>query len=117
MNSFEVKSNINGRKLSKKRSSHYVSYVVWCRGDVIRGPARDWRNNRLPPAATPATPGYVIYIYVIWLLGGGLEVRSGYYYMAMRLVYLSVSTHTLIPSPYLLLYPLRGASRVTHMLD
>ena len=43
-------------------------------------------------------------------------MRSGYYYMVMRFVYLSVSTHTLIPSPYLLLYPLRGASRVTHML-
>ena len=31
-------------------------------------------------------------------------------------VYSSVSTHTLIPSLYLLLYPLSGASRVTHML-
>ena len=41
---------------------------------------------------------------------------SGYYYMVHRFVYLSVSTHTLIPSSYLLLYPLRGASRVTHML-
>ena len=37
--------------------------------------------------------------------------------MVMRFVYLSVSTHTLIPSPYLLLYPLSGASRVTHMLN
>ena len=36
--------------------------------------------------------------------------------MVKRFVYLSVSTHTLISSPYLLLYPLRGASRVTHML-
>ena len=43
-------------------------------------------------------------------------MRSGYYYMVMGFVYSSVSTHTLIPSPYLLLYPLRGASRVTHML-
>ena len=44
-------------------------------------------------------------------------MRSGYYYMVMRFVYLSVSTHTLIPSPYLLLYPLSGASRVTRMLQ
>ena len=44
-------------------------------------------------------------------------MRSGYYYMVMRFVYLSVSTHTLIPSPHLLLYPLSGASRVTHMLN
>ena len=58
-----------------------------------------------------------IYIYVIWLLDGGLEVSSRYYYMVMRFVYLSVSTHTLIPSPYLQIYPLCGASRVTHMLD
>ena len=36
--------------------------------------------------------------------------------MVKRFVYSSVSTHTLIPSPYLLLYPLSGASRVTHML-
>ena len=36
--------------------------------------------------------------------------------MVKRFVYLSVSTHTLIGSLYLLLYPLRGASRVTHML-
>ena len=42
-------------------------------------------------------------------------MRSGYYYMVMTFVYLSVSTQTLIPSAYLLLYPLRGASRVTHM--
>ena len=54
---FDVKFNINRPKLSKKFSSHYVSYVVWCRGNLIRGPARDWQNNRLPPAATPATPG------------------------------------------------------------
>ena len=43
-------------------------------------------------------------------------MRSGYYYLVKRFVYSSVSTHTLIPSPYLLLYPLSGASRVTHML-
>ena len=36
--------------------------------------------------------------------------------MVKRCVYSSVSTHTLIPTPYLLLYPLSGASRVTHML-
>ena len=36
--------------------------------------------------------------------------------MVKRFVYSSVSSHTLIPSPYLLLYPLSGASRVTHML-
>ena len=36
--------------------------------------------------------------------------------MAKRFVYSSVSTDTLIPSPYLLLYPLSGASRVIHML-
>ena len=36
--------------------------------------------------------------------------------MVEKFVFSSVSTHTLIPSPYLLLYPLRGASRVTHML-
>ena len=36
--------------------------------------------------------------------------------MVKRFVYLSVSTHTLILYPYLLLYPIRGASRVTHML-
>ena len=44
-------------------------------------------------------------------------MRSGYYYMVKRFVFLSVSTHTLIPSPDLLLYPLSGASRVTHMLN
>ena len=44
-------------------------------------------------------------------------MRSGYYYMVMRFVYLSVSTHTLIPSPYLLIYLLSGASRVTRMLQ
>ena len=44
-------------------------------------------------------------------------MRSGYYYMVKKFVHLSVSTHTLIPSPYLLLYPLSGASRVTHMLQ
>ena len=43
-------------------------------------------------------------------------MRSGYYYMVNRFVYSSVSTHTLIPFPYLLLYPLSGASHVTHML-
>ena len=43
-------------------------------------------------------------------------MRSGYYDMVKRFVYLCVSTHTLIPSPCLLLYPLRDASRVTHML-
>ena len=36
--------------------------------------------------------------------------------MVKRFVYSNVSTHTLILSPYLLLYPLRGASRVTRML-
>ena len=36
--------------------------------------------------------------------------------MVKRFIYSSVSTHTLIPSLYLLLYPLSGASRVTHML-
>ena len=40
-------------------------------------------------------------------------MRSDYYYMIKRFVYLSVSTHTLIPSPYLLLYPLS----VTRMLQ
>ena len=59
---------------------------------------------------------YVIYIYVIWLLGGGLEVRSDYNFMVIRFIYLSVSTYTLIPSSYLLLYRLCDASRVTHML-
>ena len=59
---------------------------------------------------------YMINIYIVWVLGEGLAVRSGYNYMVMRFVYLSLSTHTLIPSPYLLLYPLCGASRVTHML-
>ena len=44
-------------------------------------------------------------------------MRSDYYYMVKRFVYLSVSTHTLIPSPYLLLYSLSGASRVTRMLQ
>ena len=43
-------------------------------------------------------------------------MRSGYYYMVKRFVYLSVPTHTVIPSPYLFLYPLGGASRVTHTL-
>ena len=43
-------------------------------------------------------------------------MRSGYFYMVRRFIHSSVSTHTLIPSPYLLLYPLTGASRVTHML-
>ena len=43
-------------------------------------------------------------------------MTSGYSYMVKRFVYLSVSTHTLLPSPHLLLYPLSGASRVTHML-
>ena len=37
--------------------------------------------------------------------------------MVNRCVYSSVSTHTLIPSPYLLVYPLCGASRVTRMLQ
>ena len=36
--------------------------------------------------------------------------------MVKRFVYSSLSTHTLIPSPYVLFYPLRGASRLTHML-
>ena len=36
--------------------------------------------------------------------------------MVKRFAYSSVCTHTLTPSLYLLLYPLRGASRVTHML-
>ena len=36
--------------------------------------------------------------------------------MVKRFVYLSVSTHTLILYPYLFLCPIRGASRVTHML-
>ena len=36
--------------------------------------------------------------------------------MVKRCVYSSVSTHTLIPSPSLLLYPVCGASHVTHML-
>ena len=58
---------------------------------------------------------YMIYMK-IWLLGGGLVVRSGCYYMVKRFVFSSVCTHTLIPSPYLLPYPLSGASRVTHML-
>ena len=35
--SFDVKCNINGRKLSKKFCSHYMSYVVWCRVDLSRG--------------------------------------------------------------------------------
>ena len=37
-------------------------------------------------------------------------------HMVKRFVYQSVSIHTLNPSPYLLLYHLSGASRVTHML-
>ena len=57
----------------------------------------------------------IMCIYVVWLLGEGLVVRSDY--MVKRFVYLSVSTHTLIPSLYLLLYPLSGASRVTRMLQ
>ena len=36
--------------------------------------------------------------------------------MVKRFVVSSVSTHNLIPSRYPLLYPLGGASRVTHML-
>ena len=36
--------------------------------------------------------------------------------MVKRYVYSGVSTHTLIPSSYLLLYSLSGASRATHML-
>ena len=36
--------------------------------------------------------------------------------MVKRRVYSSVSTHTLILSPHLLLYPLSGASRVTLMI-
>ena len=43
-------------------------------------------------------------------------MRLDYHYMVKRCVYSSVSTHTLIPSLYLLLYPLSGASPVTHML-
>ena len=43
-------------------------------------------------------------------------MRSGYYYMVKRFIYLSVSTHTLIASPDLLLYSPRGASPVTRML-
>ena len=43
-------------------------------------------------------------------------MRSGYYYSVKRCVYSSLSTHTLTPHPYLLLYPLSGASRETHML-
>ena len=44
-------------------------------------------------------------------------MRSGYFYMVKRFVYLGVPTHTLIPSPYLLLYPTSSASRVTRMLQ
>ena len=36
--------------------------------------------------------------------------------MVTRCIYSSVSTHTLISSPYLLVYPLSCASPVTHML-
>ena len=47
------------------------------------------------------------------------EVRLllyGYEVCLFKCVYSSLSNHTLLPSPYLLVYPLSGASRVTDML-
>ena len=44
-------------------------------------------------------------------------MRSGHYYIVTRSLYSRVSTHTILPYPSLLLYPLSGASRTTHMLQ
>ena len=53
------------------------------------------------------------YVYIIWLLGVGLDWKSGYHCMVKSCVYLGVYTHTQIPRHTSTLCPLRAASRVT----